>query len=319
MTSNVIPFGANTTVPSFFTGIEDDNDLTAHASLSFPVISIKGKVFTVVRDGDRHPMMNPKDPESPANYLDIVLVKSNPNKSKAYYDQAFKEGEDIKPRCFSNDGKHPDASVAQPCSQSCATCPYNAFGSRRNPDGTMGKGKACSDSVRIAVAAVNALDDPYLIRVPATSMKALGELGRVLAQHKVPYQGVVVRISFDPSVATPRLLFKPIGYVDEPTYRKAVEVSKSELVRAIIGEAPSITDADREAEDSAVFISDSVTTVREAPVAAPAPFISEKPAEPVKASKAKPAAAPAPAAEPAETTTASADSLIDSFANVFDD
>jgi hypothetical protein len=141
----------------------------------------------------------------------------------------------------------------------------------------------------------------------------------VLAQHKVPYQGVVTRISFDPSVATPRLLFKPIGYVDEPTYRKAVEVSKSELVRAIIGEVPSITDVDREAEDSAVFISDSVTTVREAPIAAPAPFVSEKPAEPVKASKAKPAAAPAPAAEPAETTTASADSLIDSFANAFDD
>ena len=317
MASNVIPFGANTVVPSFFTGIEDDNDLTAHASLSFPVISIKGKVFTVVRDGDRQPMMNPKDPESPANYLDIILVKSNPNKSKAYYDQVFKEGEDIKPRCFSNDGKRPDASIAQPCSQSCAACPFNAFGSRRNPDGSMGKGKACSDSVRIAVAAVNALDDPYLIRVPATSMKTLGELGRVLAQHKVPYQGVVTRISFDPAVATPRLLFKPIGYVDEPTYRKAVEVSKGELVRAIIGEAPSITDADRAAEDSAVFISDSVTTVREAPVAAPAPFV---PAKTVKAApKDKPTAAPAPVEAPAETTTASADSLIDSFANVFDD
>lgn len=235
MANTIITF-TPASVPSFLSDYKEDSDLTAHASLSYPVISIKGKVFTVVRDGVRKTLTNPKDPDSPANYLDAILVKANPNKSKAYYEGVFKEGEDIKPRCFSNDGHHPDASVANPCSKSCANCPFNAFGSRRNPDGTMGKGKACSDSVRIAVATVDNLEDPYMIRVPATSMKALGELGRVLAQHKVPYQGVVTRISFEPSVATPRLVFKPMGFVTEEVYRKAIEVSKSDLVKAIIGE-----------------------------------------------------------------------------------
>jgi len=42
-----------------------NGDLTAHAGTGFPVISIRGKVFAVVRDGERVVLPNPRDPESP--------------------------------------------------------------------------------------------------------------------------------------------------------------------------------------------------------------------------------------------------------------
>lgn len=243
-------------LPSFLAGAAINNDLTAHASTTFPVISIKGKVFTIVRDGDRKVIPNPKDPESPSHFIDVVLVKASPNTAKAYYDTEFRDGEDSKPRCFSNDGKYPDASIAQPCCKSCAACPFNRFGSARQ-----GKGKACSDSIRIAVAPAGMLDDPLMIKVPATSMKALGEYGRTLARYKIPYQAAITRISFDTATPTPKLVFSLQGYVDEGTYRQAMEESETEIVKAIIGEPSEIRQAEAQ------------------PVPAPAP-VTAAPAKP---------------------------------------
>lgn len=303
------------TTPAFLAGAANtDNDITNHASLSFPVISIKGKVFAIVRDGDRKIIPNPKDPQSPASRLEVVLVKVNPNKSKAYYDVAFKDGEEIKPRCFSNNGKTPDASVEHPCSKSCATCPFNAFGSRKNPDGTMGKGKACSDSVRIAVATMDNIADPYLIRVPATSMKALGEFGRFAANRKIPYQGLLTQIGFDPSVPTPRLTFKAIGFVPEGVYREAVTESTSDVVRAIIGEVAADTEADQLAaaelddakHDTPAEVSPAKVTEAEAEHAI------------MRGTEAPAVQAAAPAPAPVQEEAPTADTLIDAFSNLED-
>ena len=53
--SDLIPFDFDGGLPAHLRGADVkhiNSDLTAHAS-GFPVISIKGKVFAVVRDGDR--------------------------------------------------------------------------------------------------------------------------------------------------------------------------------------------------------------------------------------------------------------------------
>ena len=49
---------------------------------------------------------------------------------------------------------------------------------------------------------------------------------------------VVTELSFDQTQSTPRLLFKPIGVVDQNTYNHIVEMSKSEEVQMIIGAVP---------------------------------------------------------------------------------
>ncbi len=53
---NIIPFDSGSSLPAFLKKVDIaalNADLTAHAGGGFPVISIKGKVFAVVRDGDR--------------------------------------------------------------------------------------------------------------------------------------------------------------------------------------------------------------------------------------------------------------------------
>jgi hypothetical protein len=123
--SNIIPFDSGN-LPAYLKAANRaviNDDLTAHAGTGFPVISIKGKVFAVVRDGDRNVLPNPNDPDSPATSIEVVLVKANKGTSKVFYAKGYQEGsENTKPDCFSNEGTKPDASIAVPQAKSCALC-----------------------------------------------------------------------------------------------------------------------------------------------------------------------------------------------------
>lgn len=258
--TNIIPFASNAAVPAFLQSqTQADNDLTSHASQGFPSISIKGKVFTIVSGGERKVIPNAADPRSPATHIDVVIIKCSPDKAKTYYAGGYKDGatgEDAKPTCFSNDGKTPDVSVAAPQCKTCAACKWNVFGTNRGADGSAGRGKACADFVRIVVATPDDLETMYLLRVPPASIKALGELGKVLSARKVPYQGVITEIAFDIAEATPRLVFTPRGFVsDKSVFDRAIELSKSEDVHRMI------------------YGRGEVTETAEAPVAAPKPAV----------------------------------------------
>ncbi len=260
--TNIILFDDHQSLPAYLSNIDTSNDdLTAHASLTFPVLSIKGKVFTIVRGAERQVVPNPKDPESPATRLPMIIVKANKNKSKTFYAEAFKEGaEDVKPTCFSNDGIRPDASIEHPQCSNCAQCKWNVFGTARGDNGS-GKGKACSDSVRVAVVPADGpYTEAYMLRVPPASIKNLGEFGTFLAKRKLPHQAVACELSFDQAQATPRLQFKPVGVVTEAVYRQVMELAKSDEVQMIIGsnvhqvveqEKPAVTPPKNEMEKAA--------------------------------------------------------------------
>ncbi len=237
--TNIVAFDSNSQLPAFLAQAQTDNtDLANHASQGFPSISIKGKVFTIVSGGERHVLPNPKDPESPATRINVVIVKACPDKSKTYYASGFKDGatgEEAKPTCFSNNGKTPDAASLERQCETCAACKWNVFGTSRGADGTVGKGKACADFVRIVVCTPDDPETLYLLRVPPASIKALGELSKTLNARKVPYQGVVTEISFDMKEATPRLVFTPRGFVaDAALFNRIIEQSKSEQCHRMI-------------------------------------------------------------------------------------
>lgn len=236
--SNIIPFDDNSSarLPAYLKKVDVaalNADLTSHAGAGFPQISIKGKVFTEVRDGERKIIPNPKDPESPATYIEVVLIKVNKHKSKVWYASGFQEGQESKkPDCYSKDGVTPAGDVDKPQAKSCSACKFNEFGSRLSETGR--KGKACADSVRVAIAKPDLLNDPYLLRVPAASMRGLGEFGQVLAKRGVGYQMVVTRIAFDQAEATPKLTFKPVGFLDEAAFNKVQEMVDSDIVKNIL-------------------------------------------------------------------------------------
>jgi hypothetical protein len=121
----------------------------------------------------------------------------------------------------------PDPGVPAPQSQSCATCQWNQWGSRvsTTPD-QESKGKACQDGRRTAIALIDKLDTPMLIRIPPTTLKNLAAYGAQLTKRGVPYQAVVTRVFFDHTESYPKLMFAAQRYL---TDEQAV------AVRALIG------------------------------------------------------------------------------------
>lgn len=285
---NIIPFDGSKNLPAFLKQVDIsalNSDLTSHAGGGFPVISIKGKVFAVVRDGDREIMMNPLDPESAATSLDVVLLKANKGTSKVFYlkgyDKDTSEGQ--KPDCYSSDGIEPAADSQNKQAKKCATCAHNQWGSRISEKGAT-KGKACSDTVRMAVAAAGQLNDPMLLRVPPASIKALGEYGQSLAKRGVGYNMVVTKVSFDITAESPKLTFKPIGLLDDAGWAEVQEIAASDIVNNILGANPAPVEV--------------VTEEPAKPKAKPAPVeepeVEEAPVVKAEVAKPKAKAKPAP-------------------------
>lgn len=169
---------ANAPLPTFFSAedVKQANEgLTSHASASFPVLSLNGKRFTVIRGDEQQVIMNPLDPSSTAQYIDVVLIKVPKTTAKAYYTGTYNPDDDSAktPVCFSSTGIIPDAGCKTPQADCCADCPYNKWGSAVSVDGKATKGKACRDAVRVAIAPLGDINDPMLLRVPPTSSSPL--------------------------------------------------------------------------------------------------------------------------------------------------
>lgn len=279
---NIVPFDS-ANVPAAIATIFGDartNDIVGNSSGSgFPVISIKGKVFHCVRGGERTLITKPGE-EDPAASLEVVVIKVNPNKSKVFYTNGYQEGENGKPTCYSNSGIAPEVDAAEPQAKKCATCAHNQWGSRITDNGS--KGKSCADVRRMAIATVDTPSDPMLLRVPAGSMKAFEEYGKILVTRNIRPEAVITRIGFDYSVAHPALTFRPVAFVgDAETLMEIKAASSSELAAQIVGmSAAPISEAESNAEHGA--------TVE--PVVA-APSVAAKPA--VKPAAPKPAVKPA--------------------------
>jgi len=236
---NIIPFDSGSNLPSFLKNVDRANlnaDLIAHASSGFPVISIKGKVFAVVRDGERELQMNPKDPDSAATSLNVVLLKVNKSASKVFYlkgyDKDTSEGQ--KPDCYSNDGIEPAADAQNKQAKKCATCAHNQWGSRISERGAT-KGKACSDAVRMAVAPAGQLNDAMLLRLPPASIKAIGEYGHMLAKRGVEAHMVVTKVGFDLQAESPKLTFNAVGFLDDEGFAEVQEMRRTDIVASILG------------------------------------------------------------------------------------
>jgi hypothetical protein len=230
--SDLIPFNSGK-LPAHLQSsrFKPTNDLVSGEG--FPVISIKGKVFTRVSGDEKKLIHVPNDETEPARSLEVVVVNYNKNRSKVYYETVYTEGSDAKPTCYSNDGVGPAADATSPQAKKCATCPHNQWGSRITDSGS--KGKACADSIRLAIAAPRLINDPMLLRVPATSIKALSQYQDLLFKRGVAIQQVVTKIGFDYSVAHPSLTFKPVAFLDEEQLDEVEGVFESDVAMTIIG------------------------------------------------------------------------------------
>jgi len=120
----------------------------------------------------------------------------------ALYVKPFKRGEIETPGCWvvSPDANNmaPDEKSTKPRAESCNGCPLNEFGSK-------GNGKACKNTVRLAIIPPDADEKtvPYLLDLAPTSTSPFLKLLRGL---KVPIQTVVLKFSLDSKVEYVKVL-----------------------------------------------------------------------------------------------------------------
>lgn len=303
--SQLIPFDFNSAtskLPAHIAAafsVTGPSALTTGVNAGYGVISIKGKVFHIVR-GDERTLITKPGEDDPAASIEVVILDANPRLSKVYYPSGYEEGSVEKPTCYSNDSVAPAEDAPEKQSVKCATCAHNQWGSRITDNGK--KGKACADSRRMAVATVSQPNEPMLVRVPAASLGPLAEYGDMLQKRGVNFSAVVTKIGFDYTVAHPALTFKPTAFLDAETAAKVVESRGSDLVKKIINGGQIADQVAGEQKAQPEMASPTGTAPADAPTASPAPA-----AKPVAARTTKPKAEAAPATPPASTPEVSAE------------
>jgi hypothetical protein len=201
----------------------------------FPVLSIKGKAWHIRRGKDVELVTRPDDPDEAALSLNIVVLKANQGVSKTFYKKSYEDGDDNQPDCASADGVAPIEGVPDRQAKKCAICPNNQWGSRITDSGA--KAKKCSDNKRLAVAAAGQLNDPLLLRVPPTSLKAWDNYTRQLSKRGLNPTMVVTKVGFDASVAHQLLTFKAVDYVDEESFAELEEALQDPMLDKMVNSA----------------------------------------------------------------------------------
>lgn len=248
--SNLIPFDTTAKLPAHLQAFAaTEGNEFGGSGAGFPVISIKGKVFSINRNGEKtlvtKPRTNPTDEAEPAPAVEVVILDVGPKGgfyAKTFYAEGFVEGSTSRPTCYSNDGVTPAGDAQEKQGAKCALCPQNAVGSgatQQNP-----KARACKAAKLLAVAPAGQLNDPMLLRVPGASVIPLAEYGEHLAKRGVKAAAVVTRIGFDYSVAYPALTFKAMGFVTPEMVAEIAAQKNSPVVKHIIGDKAFIAETD---------------------------------------------------------------------------
>lgn len=288
-------------------------------------LSIKAGVWRLLSNGKEYAKLKERE-------LEIVVVAAAKHVARNYYEASFDDdATPVPPTCFSRDGVTPDASVTEPQSSACASCPQNMKGSGQ------GESRACRFNQSLAVVLANDIGGNVMkFQVPAASIFGKGEGSNIplreyvtqLATIPVNIDTVVTRMTFDLDASAPKIFFAPARYLTEDEYAtvqrqgktpaalQAIEFTVAETDKvtrpalAIPGRAPAAaaaapkveeppapppeTEEEREAREFAEF---------KAAKAAKAPQAAEETKKPRgRPPGSKTAAAPAAAPEPAEPT-----------------
>lgn len=158
-------------------------------------ISTSGKLFAL-----------PTGQTSSGPIQAVILDYRNYNR---YYKTAYNKMNPVPPSCFAIAKHHKDLAphdeAEDPQSDDCASCPHNQWESA-----AQGRGKACSNLVRLALVAPDAPAnaEAMFLNATPTALKSWAHLITTLeASGMLPVQ-VITEISFDPNVDYPKVQFQ---------------------------------------------------------------------------------------------------------------
>lgn len=188
-------------------------------------ISTKGKIFTLP-DGTSHP--------GPMNA--IILDWRN---LRNYYTGVYNPNKPQPPVCFAVgkivDELKPAANSSKPQHETCEGCPFDEWGSA-----AQGRGKACKNSVRLAVVAVNPTEKSKIMTldVSPTAIKSFNAMVTQLqSMGMLPVQ-VTAEIGFDAAEAFPKLTFGDF----QPHNNLEIVMALREKAQDILNREPDFKD-----------------------------------------------------------------------------
>jgi hypothetical protein len=214
---------------------------------SFPRLSIKGKVFSIRKDGEERPLLDPQS-HRPIQALDVVLVNASELLARSYYIQGYEPGSVERPDCWSLNSIKPDPSVPEKVNPTCPDCPMNVFGSKVTDAGKAVK--ACQEYRRVAVVMPSHLQqgeegkEPlvFMMKVPQGSLKNLKKYAENLERMGWEPAACVTSLSFDYQAAFPRLQFDFVDGLSDDEYQEVVELAEGSLVKSML-DAPDFDNA----------------------------------------------------------------------------
>ena len=119
-----------------------------------PSVRLSGKQFVMVDAAGVETTFPPKaliENKSGQYCLPAIILRAKEKFSKAFYINPYKPDVVASPDCYSLDAVRPDPLSPSLQSDTCASCPNNAFGSGKDNAGNPTKGKACNDNKMLAV------------------------------------------------------------------------------------------------------------------------------------------------------------------------
>lgn len=244
MSYEVIPFAPNmgaVTIPDNIKGMFED---TSRGD-SIPKISIKGKVWSSVANGETNQYLDAED--NPIPTLKVVVLGETPGRCRTYFAGKYSGDSNIAPTCHSYDGVAPATDAKEPQSGSCRSCPMSVKGSKLTDDGKATT--ACSTGKRLAVVPSNNIEaEPYLLQLPITSVWTESDpyadkgyfcwdsYKKSIKKYGVINPAMVETwMKFDPKSEYPKVIFKAGGQFPTAALMRIAERCKEDEIAHIIG------------------------------------------------------------------------------------
>lgn len=199
-------------------GASTDANSMADVKVSIPRVSLKGKRFKFI---------NGEEESKGADTIHVAILAVEPPgqlMNKVFYKGGYNPNDTAPPDCASSNGLNPDSWVSEPQAELCARCPNNMFGSAISMAGK--KAKACKDSKILWVAKPDDVKGTvYGLKVPVTSLKQMGEYGKLVKSLGVPLAAIVTELGMDQDNEFPLLEFKNVGFLNQEAGIQAIERS----------------------------------------------------------------------------------------------
>jgi hypothetical protein len=228
---------------------EDPTNSNIKDKDTVPSLSPAGRKWTTILEGEKTLLQgkNKEGDDVPIPVLRVAVIDYAKARGRSYYAGAY-DADNIKaPDCWSNDGRLPDASIAEPISKKCDGCPMAAKGSRisDNNKATV----ACGTHLMLAVVPANNLDHvPMRLKLAITSIwdkdnkeqqakgwYAWDQYVDFLRSRQIKNTGsLITKMKFDPAPDYPKILFSAAGWFSPEQFAKIIDLSKTDDVKHLL-------------------------------------------------------------------------------------